>query len=305
MLCSRRSSFEMGKRTVNTHLYDLLVTGAEPSGLTAGTCGHPTGLNVLMIGGYAPDGKVTLHYKVANYPEFRGGITGAFSNRMGHDVNDDVFRAKAVIVTVGSKPRRLEVPGDSKLEGKVVFYYTAYDAPLLRTVSSRRPAVIGSGDTAFHTAVALLPHAELVTVIRRGSEPRAKPVLIQRLLQNQKASILVQRSVIEIIGEQGFTCLSLQHTETKDFETFGVDAVFVGVGQSPVTRFLNGKLVDRDRVHHYRCSTQHFNPRSFCCGRRKGYSVASVPDWSGRWRFGSSNCGGLLEHASPQTPVAA
>lgn len=260
----------MGKRTVNTQLYDLLIIGAGPSGLTAGIYGHRAGLNVLMIGGYAPGGQVTLHYKVENYPGFPGGITGAelmarwlkqlidevgempipssvtsvdFSNRIKEVyVNDDVFRAKAVIIATGSEPRRLEVPGESRLEGKGVFFCATCDAPLLRTMSSRRAAVIGGGDTAFHTAMALLPHAELVTVITRGSEPRAKPALIQRFLQDQKASILVQRSVTEIIGEREVTSLSLQNTETKDFETFGVDAVFVGVGQSPVTGFLNDEL---------------------------------------------------------------
>lgn len=260
----------MGKRTVNTQPYDLLIIGAGPSGLTAGIYGHRAGLKVLMIGGDAPGGQVTLHYNVENYPGFPGGITGAelmarwlkqlieevgempmpssvtsvdFSNRIKEVfVNDDVFRTKAVIVATGSKPRRLQVPGESKLEGKGVFYCATCDAPLLRTMSSRRAAVIGGGDTAFHTAMALLPHAELITVITRGSEPRAKPALIQRLLQDQKARILVRRSVTEIVGEHGVTSVFLQNTETKDLETFGVDAVFVGVGQSPVTGFLEGKL---------------------------------------------------------------
>lgn len=252
---------------MNTPICDLLVIGAGPSGLTAALYGHRSGLTVVVLGGDSPGGQVILHYKVENYPGFPGGITGAelmarwlqqmidelgsapipepvtavdFSGSIKEIfVGDKAYRSKAVIIASGSRARQLEVPGESELEGRGVFYCATCDAPLLRTMSSRRAAVIGGGDTAFHTAMALLPHADSVTVITRGPEPKANPTLIHRLVQNAKAGVLVRRSVNAILGEKTkVTGLRLQNTQTNEIETFPVDAVFVGVGQSPVTGYL-------------------------------------------------------------------
>jgi thioredoxin reductase (NADPH) len=255
---------------LNTQHYDLLIIGAGPSGLTAALYGHRAGLNVHVLGGETPGGQVMLHYKVENYPAFPGGVTGAelmarwlqqvidevgsfpepesvtAVNLTGNIkeifVGDRVYQARAVIVATGARPRKLSVPGESKLEGKGVFYCATCDAPLLRTMASRRAAVVGGGDTAFHTAMALLPHAESVTVITRAAEPRAKRPLVSRLEQAPGASVLVRRSVNAVVGEKGVSGLILQNTETNQTETFPVDAVFVGVGQVPVTGFLTGSV---------------------------------------------------------------
>jgi thioredoxin reductase (NADPH) len=88
--------------------------------------------------------------------------------------------------------------------------------------------------------MALLPHAESVTVITRGAEPRAKRPLVSRLEQAPGARVLVRRSVNAVVGETGVSGLILRNTETDQTETFPVDAVFVGVGQFPVTGFLTG-----------------------------------------------------------------
>jgi len=255
---------------LNNQTYNLLVIGAGPAGLTAALYGHRAGLKVIVLGGETPGGQVTLHHKVENYPGFPGGVTGAeLMVRWLQQVIDEIgcapepepvtavnvsgpvkevfvadhsYRAQAVIIATGSRPRRLSVPGETEWEGRGVFYCATCDAPLLRTMSSRRSVVVGGGDTAFHTAMALLPHAESVTVITRGAGPKAKPPLIKQLIQNPKARILVRRSVNAVIGEKRLTGLALQNTQTNETETFVVDAVFVGVGQSPTTGFLGGCL---------------------------------------------------------------
>jgi len=255
---------------VNTQTYDLLVIGAGPSGLTAALYGHRSGLKVHVLGGETPGGQVMLHYRVENYPGFPGGVTGAelmarwlqqvidelgcvpepesvtevhFSDPIKEVfVADRLYRARAVIVATGAQPRKLMVPGESEFQGKGVFYCATCDAPLLRTMASRRAAVVGGGDTAFHTAMALLPHAESVTVITRAAEPRAKPPLIARLEKDPKAGVLVRRSVNAVVGDKGVSGLVLQDTHTSETTTFPVDAVFVGVGQSPVTGFLTGSV---------------------------------------------------------------
>ncbi len=250
--------------------YDLAVLGAGPAGLTAGLYGHRSGLHVLMLGGQNPGGQVTLHHRVENFPGFPGGVTGAeLMTRWMKQVIDEIgcmplpdevtavsfsdhvkvissagkaYQAKAVIVSTGSKPRRLSVPGEEEFENKGVFYCANCDAPLLRTMASRRAAVIGGGDTAFHTGLALLPHAESVTVISRGSELRATPLLVGRFTKEPATKILLHHAVTAIVGEKKASGLILRDTESNDMETFPVDAVFVGIGQSPGTSFLGKAL---------------------------------------------------------------
>lgn len=261
--------FSNGSPTL-TEKYDVAVLGAGPAGLTAGLYGHRSGFRVLILGGQNPGGQVTLHHRVENYPGFPGGVTGAelmtrwlkqVMDEIGHmpipeevtavDLSDEIkvvstlteaYKTRSVIVATGSKPRRLLIPGEQEFENKGVFYCAHCDAPLLRTMASRHAAVIGGGDTALHTGFALLPHAESVTIISRGSALRAAPSLVGRFTQEPSTRIVLQRAVMAIEGEKKASGLVLQNTQSNDLETFPVDAVFVGIGQSPVTAFLGNEL---------------------------------------------------------------
>jgi thioredoxin reductase (NADPH) len=260
---------------LNAESWDLIVVGAGPSGLTAGLYGHRSGLRVLILGGETSGGQVILHHKVENYPGFPGGITGAeLMTRWLKQVMDETgslptpesvvrvdftgpeklvitssssYSARAVILASGSRPRHLGVPGESEFSGKGVFYCATCDAPLLRTMSRRRAVVVGGGDTAVHTALALLPHAEAVSLITRGAELRAKPLLVRRLLEDPKAQAVVNRSVKAVTGEHAASGLTLENTLSKELENMPVEAIFVGIGQTPVTDFLDGALdLDKD-----------------------------------------------------------
>ncbi len=261
--------FSNGSPTL-TETYDVAVLGAGPAGLTANLYSHRSGLKVLMLGGQNPGGQVTLHHRVENYPGFPGGVTGAelmtrwlkqVIDEIGHmpmpeevtavDLSDEIkvvstltetYKTRSVIVATGSKPRRLSVPGESEFEGKGVFFCATCDAPLLRTMSSRRAAVIGGGDTALHTGLALIPHAESVTIVSRGSDLRATPALVERFTRESTTKIILQRAVMAVVGEKNASGLVLVNTISREKETFPVDAVFVGVGQSPVTSFLGNGL---------------------------------------------------------------
>jgi len=254
---------------------DLVVIGAGPAGLTAALYAHRAGLQVVILGGDTPGGQVMTHYRVDNYPGVPGGVTGAqlmagwlnqvleatgsmpvpesvhrvdlSGPRKRAFVTGDTYECAAVIVATGARPRRLGVPGEVELGGKGVFYCATCDAPLLRTMESRRAAVVGGGDTAFHTALALLPHADSVTLVTRGADPRAKPVLVEKLLEHPGTAVVSQRSVRAIVGDGRVSGLHMENVVTGQWETLPVDAVFIGVGQAPVTEFLDGALLLDDR----------------------------------------------------------
>lgn len=211
-----------------------------------------------------------MHYRVDNFPGFPGGVTGVelmtrwLSQVMDEtgsmpvyetvkDVNfagsvKDVitetgtYRARAVVVAAGASPRRMDIPGESELVGRGVFYCATCDAPLLRKMSRRRAVVVGGGDTALHTSLALLPHAETVTLITRGERLRAKPALLQRIHGDDRVQVLANRSVKAVLGDDAATGLLLENRDTGEYETFPAEAVFVGIGQSPITGFLGNSL---------------------------------------------------------------
>ncbi len=255
---------------MNSAECDLLVLGSGPAGLTAGLYAHRSGLEVLILGGDTPGGQVTLHHKVENFPGFPGGVTGAeLMTRWLRQVADETgsmpiyesveavefsgtikrvstesgtYQARTVVVATGARPRLMNVPGESEFSGSGVFYCATCDAPLLRTMSDSRAVVVGGGDSAVHTSLALLPHAESVTIITRGDRLRANPALTKKILGDERIRVLVNMSVKAILGNEATTGLLLENRSTGESETFPTEAVFVGVGQSPATGFLGGAL---------------------------------------------------------------
>ncbi len=252
--------------------HDLIVIGSGPAGLTAAIYGHRAGLEVLVLGGPAAGGKVARHHHIENYPPFPGGVTGAelmvkwlaqagqemgaypsetkvervdFSSRpLSLTAGGEAFLAKSVIIASGSHPRRLSVPGEARLDGKGVFYCATCDAPLLATMDRQRALVVGGGDSAAHTALGVLPHAESVTLVARGGF-RASPALLKRLESEDKVSFVTGRVVKEVLGEEAVSGLSLEVCDGGGREEVPGEAVFIGVGNRPATRFL-GDAVELD-----------------------------------------------------------
>jgi thioredoxin reductase (NADPH) len=249
---------------LSEQVYDLLVIGSGPAGLTAALYGSRAGLKTALIGGQAPGGKVARHHHIENYPPFGEGVGGAelmvrWIKQVGQELGaypdpamvreadlgsrpftlrgdqGTYWRGRALIVATGSLPRRLGVEGEDRLDGEGVYFCATCDAPLLAAMERRRAVVVGGGDSAAHTALGVLPHAESVTLVARGPL-RASPSLLERLRGESKVTFLTGQ-VAAIRGGKSVTGLSLQ-----DGSELACDAVFVGVGNRPASGFLAGAL---------------------------------------------------------------
>ncbi len=249
--------------------YDLLVLGSGPAGLTAALYAHRAGLSVTVLGGAEMGGKVMRHHRIDNYPPFPGGVQGAelmvgWIKKTADEIGSypmpleaekgslagsvktvmaggQEMAARTVIVATGSYPRRLRVPGEAKLDGKGVFYCATCDAPLLATMERQRALIIGGGNSAAHTALGVLPYAETVIIIMRGDKPRAQEALVKALQADDKASFIAGRRVRAILGGQAVEGVVLEDAAGKP-ENVAADAVFVGIGNLPLTDFLGGTL---------------------------------------------------------------
>lgn len=253
-----------------TKLYDVLIVGGGPAGLTAGLYASRAGLTVLLTEGSSSVSQVTVTDLVENYPGIPEGINGfelreRFKTQARHfgtevvaaDVrsvqkvaengmdcweaatDEGTFRALSLILATGAQWRRLGVPGEEAFIGKGISFCATCDGPFYR---DRSVAVVGGGNTAIQEALFLTHFAKKVTVIHRRHRFRAAAVLQERALDNPKIAVLWDSVVEGFYGLdllQGITVRNLQTGAAKEFPA---DGVFIFIGLLPNTTWMKGVL---------------------------------------------------------------
>lgn len=246
--------------------YDTIIIGGGPAGLSAGIYAMRSRLSTLLIEKLMPGGQMVVIDFIENYPGFPGGISGSeFAERMERQARelglefvykqvisvdfsgsekrviceDEEFQAAAVIIAVGSTPRRLGVPGEDRLLGKGVSYCATCDGALFR---DKDIAVVGGGNTAIQDAVFLSRFATSVTVIHRRDELRATKILQERAFANPKIRFIWNSVVGEIQGENKVESLRIRNVEDDTWSEFPVDGVFVLIGADSNTECVRGHV---------------------------------------------------------------
>jgi len=246
--------FEMARN----EMYDVIIIGGGPAGLTAGIYAMRAALKAVLIEKGLPGGQVAITKGVENYPGFID-ISGfdlsekflqhamwygleIVQQEVGtvepgidfHSVrleNGQVLNAYSIIMAVGGKARRLDVPGEIDNFGKGVSYCATCDGFFFR---NKTDCVVGGGDTALEDALYLAKITERVYLIHRRDEFRASRILQQRILLEPKIEIILDTVVTEIkSGEQGVRSVALRNTQTSEEKELEVEGVFIFVGFSP------------------------------------------------------------------------
>lgn len=248
-------------------MYDLIIIGAGPAGLSAAVYGKRAGLNLLVIeknpmGG----GQVLTTYEVDNYlglPGINGfdmgqkfqdhakvagaefvetvvtGIEDCGGTKLVHTEKGD-YEARTLIVAAGAHHAHLNVPGEEELAGMGVSYCATCDGAFFR---GRKVAVVGGGDVAVEDAIFLARFCDKVYLIHRRDELRAAKSLQKKLFELPNVEVLWNRKVKEICGEDMVEALSLENTVSGEEEKLEVNGVFIAVGILPDTDMVKG-LVD-------------------------------------------------------------
>ncbi len=250
-------------------MYDVIIIGSGPAGLTAGIYCVRAGLKTLILAGIRWGGQLMLTTLVENYPGFVDGIQGPdlmtnmrrqaeglgveilnidfekadFTKRPFSLVaGDKTYQSKAVIVSTGADSKWLEVPGETQLRGKGISTCATCDAFFFR---GKNVVVVGGGDSAMEEALVLAKVAKSVTIIHRRGEFRASLAMQNRVFSEPKIKVIWNKAVSKVLGDTHVTGMILKDQITSEESEFKTDGVFVAIGHFPNTDKLKGLELDR------------------------------------------------------------
>lgn len=263
--------------TIMNEIENVVIIGGGPAGLAAAVYNARAFLNPLVIEGVPAGGQLMLTSEVENYPGFES-ILGPelvasmkkhaekFGTRFVSDnvakVNSsvspfevtlaggDVIRTKSILVATGASAKWLGLESEQKLLGKGVTACATCDGFFFK---NKVVAVVGGGDTAMEEALTLTNFATKVYLIHRRDTFRASQIMQKRVLEHQKIEVLWNTQIDEVLGEQKVEGLKLRQSEKVSSnknnpvpEKLPLDGLFLAIGHTPQTRFLQGSGVELD-----------------------------------------------------------
>ncbi len=247
---------------------DVIIIGSGPAGYTAALYASRANLKPLVIMGHEPGGQLTTTTDVENFPGFPDGIMGpdlmnnmkAQAEKFGTEYltthvssvdlsqrpfkiiceNGNEFEAQSLIISTGASAKYLGLPNEKELIGKGVSACATCDGFFYR---DQVVHIVGGGDTAMEEAMFLTKFASKVTIVHRRDTFRASKPMQQRVFDNPKIEVLWNHEVVEIQSDPtGVTGIVVKNTETGETSQRPTNGLFMGIGHTPNTKFLNNQI---------------------------------------------------------------
>jgi len=248
-------------------MYDVIIVGSGPAGLTAAIYTGRAGLKTLVLEALTLGGNTALTDQIDNYPGFPFGISGSNlienflkqAERFGVEVKmeevtkiEDLgdrrkkvvtdqaeYLARAIIISTGAKRKELNVEGEEKLQGRGVSYCATCDGAFFKGLPV---AVVGGGDSAVKEALFLSGLAEKVYLIHRSEQFRANRLAVQKMISDERIELKLNKIVERIEGEHEVEKVVIRDTINDTEEELNVAAVFISIGLEATAEFLRDML---------------------------------------------------------------
>ncbi len=251
---------------MSDEIYDVIIAGSGPAGLTAAIYTARSNLNVLVISGVEAGGQLIWTTDVEDFPGFPEGVQGPDlvglfrkqAERLGAKftdgditelnlgqrpftakVGDKIFQGKSVIVATGASAKWLGLESEQKLRGRGVSACAVCDGAFFK---GQELAIVGGGDSALREAIFLTKFATKVSIVHRKSELRAFKALQDRALANEKIEFIFDSEVKEVLGESRVEGVKVKNNKTNEEKTLKVGGLFIAIGHKPNTEFLKGQI---------------------------------------------------------------
>ena len=251
-------------------MYDIIVVGAGPAGLTAALYARRAEKSVLVIEKNTFGGQITHSPRVENYPGFLEMSGNEFADKLieqvfaqGGEIELDevlgiegeagnytvrctgkTFTSKAVIIATGSHHRTLGLPGEEKYTGEGISYCAVCDGAFYK---GKTVAVIGGGNSALVDAVLLSETCEKVTIVQNLAYLTGESRLVKILEKRDNVEFIFSTVVKSIVGDKEFYGIEIENTETGERDMLALDGMFVAIGQKPE----NEPFADRVKLNNY------------------------------------------------------
>ncbi len=250
-------------------LYDVIIIGSGPSGLTAAIYATRANLKTLVLAGRKWGGQLMLTTEVENFPGFPEGILGPDlmqnmkkqAERHGAEIIDvdftgcdftkrpfvlsaddgKTYTGKSVIVATGADTTWLGVPGEKEKIGRGVSSCAPCDGAFFR---NKNVIVVGGGDSAMEEALVMTKYATQVTLIHRRDAFRASDIMQKRVKENPKIKIIYNAEIVEVLGDVKVTGVKIKDNKENKVSEMPIDGIFVAIGHTPNSSVFQG--IDRD-----------------------------------------------------------
>lgn len=251
------------------NLYDVIIIGSGPAGLTAAIYTTRANLKTLIIGGRKWGGQLMLTTLVENYPGFPEGIQGPDlmsamrkqAEHHGAEILGVDFReadysstpikirtddgkeylGKTVIIATGADTKWLEVPGEKEKIGRGVSSCAPCDGVFFR---DKKVIVVGGGDSAMEETLVMTKYASHVWLIHRRDQFRASEIMQTRVKEHPKVKIIFNSEITEILGDAKVEGVKIKNNQTGQVSEVPIDGVFVAVGHIPNSALFKGIEAD-------------------------------------------------------------
>jgi len=255
---------------VKDRMYDILIVGGGPAGLTAALYGARADYSVLVIEEMVAGGQIASTSMVENYPGFPDSVSGVElgqrleqqARKFGAELRlatvtgvelkgsekrlyagEDAFQGKTVILAPGTTPNTLGIPGEEKLKGRGISFCATCDGPFF---GDQVVAVIGGGDSAVEEALFLAKFAKKVVIVHRRDKLRAVKSLQEKALANPKVEVCWDSVGVEVLGEDQVEGLKVRNVKSGVEDVIDCSGIFLYVGRVPRTEFLQKSSINLD-----------------------------------------------------------